>query len=63
MRSERQLVREVQVNVADRRFLDTDIEQQIFDAIVCHAIGPGLVGSDGFYTDSIHMKVNANKEI
>lgn len=85
VRSERQLVREVQVNVAyrwflglsltdkiidastfsqqrRRRFLATDIEQQIFDEIVRQAIGHGLVGGDVLYTDSTHMKANANKK-
>src|SRR5690606_20529078 len=82
---ERQLVREVQVNVAyrwflglsltdkiidastfsqqrRRRFLATDIEQQIFDEIVRQAIQQGLVGGDVLYTDSTHMKANANKK-
>jgi transposase len=85
VRSERQLVREVQVNVAyrwflglsltdniidastfsqqrRRRFLATDIEQQIFDEIVRQAIQHGLVGGDVLYTDSTHMKANANKK-
>lgn len=85
VRSERQLVREVQVNVAyrwflglsltdniidastfsqqrRRRFLATDIEQQIFDEIVRQAIGHGLVGGDVLYTDSTHIKANANKK-
>ena len=85
VRSERQLVREVQVNVAyrwflglsltdkiidastfsqqrRRRFLATDIEQHIFDEIVRQAIGQGLVGGDVLYTDSTHMKANANKK-
>lgn len=84
VRSERQLVREVQVNVAyrwflglsltdkiidastfsqqrRRRFLATDIEQHIFDEIVRQAIQHGLVGGDVLYTDSTHMKANANK--
>jgi transposase len=85
VRSERQLVREVQVNVAyrwflglsltdkiidastfsqqrRRRFLATDIEQQIFDEIVRQAIQHELVGGDVLYTDSTHMKANANKK-
>ncbi len=85
VRSERQLVREVQVNVAyrwflglsltdkiidastfsqqrRRRFLAADIEQQIFDEIVRQAITQGLVGGDVLYTDSTHMKANANKK-
>lgn len=85
VRSERQLVREVQVNVAyrwflglsltdkvidastfsqqrRRRFLATDIEQQIFDEIVRQAITHALIGGDVLYTDSTHMKANANKK-
>ena len=85
VRSERQLVREVQVNVAyrwflglsltdkiidastfsqqrRRRFLATDIEQQIFDEIVRQAIEHQLVGGDVLYIDSTHMKANANKK-
>lgn len=85
VRSERQLVREVQVNVAyrwflglsltdkiidastfsqqrRRRFLESDIEQQIFDGIVRQAIKQNLIGGDVLYTDSTHMKANANKK-
>ena len=84
IRSERQLMREIQVNVAyrwflrlrltekvpdastlsqnrRRRFAGTDIEQQIFDAIVEQAIGHGLIGGRVFYSDSTHLKANANK--
>lgn len=84
VRSERQLVREVQVNVAYRWFLGmslTDkvpdastfsqnrrrryegsgIEQLIFDRIVEQAMGHGLVGGKALYTDSTHLKANANK--
>lgn len=85
VRSERQLVREVQVNVAyrwflglsltdkvidastfsqqrRRRFLETQIEQQIFDEIVRQAIHHQLVGGDVLYTDSTHIKANAKKK-
>ena len=84
IRSERQLVREIQVNVAyrwflglsltdkvidastfsqnrRRRFLATDIEQQIFDAIVQQAIDQGFVDGAVLYTDSTHLKASANK--
>ncbi len=84
IRSERQLVREIQVNVAyrwflgfrltdkipdastlsqnrRRRFAGTDIEQRIFDQIVQQAIGHGLIGGRVLYTDSTHVKANANK--
>lgn len=84
IRSERQLVREIEVNVAyrwflglrltdkvadastlsqnrRRRFAGTDIEQDIFDAIVEQAIGHGLIGGRVFYSDSTHLKASANK--
>jgi IS5 family transposase len=84
VRSERQLVREIEVNlayrwflglrltdkVADastlsqnrrRRFAGTDIEQDIFDAIVEQAVRHGLIGGRVFYSDSTHLKASANK--
>ena len=84
VRSERQLMREVQVNVAyrwfarfrltdrvpdastfsqnrRRRFTDTTVYQQIFDAIVEQAMGRGMVEGRVLYTDSTHLKANANK--
>ncbi|MBN2886592.1 MAG: IS1182 family transposase [Chromatiaceae bacterium] len=84
IRSERQLVREIAVNVAYRWFLglrltdpvfdastlsqnrrrrysDTSVAQDIFDAIVEQAIGHGLVEGTVLYTDSTHLKANANK--
>ena len=84
IRSERQLVREIQVNVAyrwflglsltdkvidastfsqnrRRRFEGSGIEQLIFDRIVEQAITHGLVGGKALYTDSTHLKANANK--
>lgn len=84
VRSERQLVREIEVNVAYRWFLglrltqavfdastlsqnrrrrynDTSVAQDIFDAIVEQAIGHGLVDGTVLYTDSTHLKANANK--
>jgi transposase len=84
IRSERQLMREIQVNVAyrwflglrltdkvpdastlsqnrGRRFAGTGIEQQIFDAIVEQAIEHRLIGGRVFYSDSTHLKANANK--
>lgn len=84
VRSERQLVREIEVNVAyrwflrmkltdpvfdastlsqnrRRRFKDTSVAQDIFDAIVEQAIGHGLVDGTVRYTDSTHLKANANK--
>ena len=84
VRSERQLVREIEVNVAyrwflrlkltdrvfdastlsqnrRRRFNDSDVAQQIFDRIVEQAISVGLVDGAVLYTDSTHLKANANK--
>jgi transposase len=84
VRSERQLAREIQVNVAYRWFLgmkltdtvfdastlsqnrrrrynDTSVAQDIFDAIVEQAIRQGLVDGTVLYTDSTHLKANANK--
>lgn len=84
IRSERQLIREVQVNVAyrwflglrltdkvpdastisqnrRRRFSDSAIYQEIFDEIVLQAMGRGMVEGKVLYTDSTHLKANANK--
>ena len=84
IRSERQLMREVQVNAAyrwflrmkltdkvpdastlsqnrRRRFRTSDIYQQLFDEIVELACRQGLVTGKVLYTDSTHLKANANK--
>jgi transposase len=84
VRSERQLMREIQVNVAyrwflglrltdkvadastlsqnrRRRFADSSVYQDIFDEIVLRAIKGGLVDGTVLYTDSTHLKANANK--
>jgi transposase len=84
IRSERQLEREVQMNVAYRwflglklndpvpdhstiswnrrtRFKDTNIFQEIFDEIVHQAISHKMVGGRVLFTDSTHLKANANK--
>jgi transposase len=84
VRSERQLIREVQVNVAyrwflglgltdkvpdastlsqnrRRRFNESDVYQQIFDEIVLQAMKKKLVSGRVLYTDSTHLKANANK--
>ncbi|BFM18914.1 IS1182-like element ISBma2 family transposase (plasmid) [Maricurvus nonylphenolicus] len=84
VRSERQLIRDVQVNVAYRwflglsltdkvpdastlsqnrirRFNDSEVYQQIFDEIVLQAMQRKLVGGHTLYTDSTHLKANANK--
>lgn len=44
-----------------RRFRHTDIPQQIFDEIVRQAMDAGLVDGKVLYTDSTHLKANANK--
>ena len=84
VRSERQLVREIEVNVAyrwflrlgltdavfdastlsqnrRRRFNDTSVAQDIFDAIVQQALDRGFVEGRVLYTNSTHLKANANK--
>jgi transposase len=84
IRSERQLEREVQMNVAYRwflglklndpvpdhstiswnrrtRFKDTNIFQEVFDEIVLQAINHKMVGGRVLFTDSTHLKANANK--
>lgn len=84
VRSERQLVREIEVNVAYRWFLrlkltdkvfdastlsqnrrrryrDASVAQDIFDGIVEQALAHGLVEGSVLYTDSTHLKANANK--
>ena len=84
VRSERQLIREIEVNVAYRWFLrlgltepvfnastlsqnrrrrynDSSVCQEIFDGIVEQAIAHGLVDGTVLYTDSTHLKANANK--
>jgi transposase len=44
-----------------RRFNGTDIAQTIFDKIVEQAMAHGLVEGHVIYTDSTHLKANANK--
>ena len=84
VRSERQLIREVEVNVAyrwflglklrdkvpdastlsqnrRRRFSESTIYQEIFDEIVLLAVKKGLASGSVLYTDSTHLKANANK--
>ncbi len=83
IRSERELVRQIQVNVAyrwflgykltdnvfddstlsqnrRRRFNDSTIYQEIFDEIVYLAISNKLVTGETLYTDSTHLRANAN---
>ncbi|WP_430791408.1 IS1182 family transposase [Virgibacillus flavescens] len=84
IRSERQLEKEIQMNIAYRwflglrlsdsvphhstiswnrrtRFKDTDIFQEIFDEIVLQAMNHRMVGGRVLFTDSTHLKANANK--
>ncbi|WP_245156706.1 IS1182 family transposase [Clostridium aminobutyricum] len=44
-----------------RRYRNTDVPQQIFDEIVRQAMDAGLVGGKVLYSDSTHLKANANK--
>ncbi|MBM7570337.1 transposase [Aquibacillus albus] len=85
IRSERELERQIQTNVAHRwflglkltdpvphhstiswnrrtRFKDTDIFQEVFDEIVLQAMSHRMVGGRVLYTDSTHLKANANKK-
>ncbi len=85
IRSERQLIKDIEVNVAyrwflgfsltdnipshstisqnrTRRFNGTNIVQEIFDNIVLQAIKYGLVEGKILYSDSTHLKANANKK-
>lgn len=84
IRSERQLIRDIEVNMAyrwflglsltdkvidhstlsqnrARRFSDNTVYQEIFDEIVFLAMRKGLVSGECLYTDSTHLKANANK--
>jgi len=84
IRSERQLIREIEVNVAyrwflgfglqskiphhstisqnrRRRFSQSNIYQEIFDTIVLKSIEKKMVDGKTLYTDSTHLKANANK--
>lgn len=84
IRSERQLIKEIQVNMAyrwflkynlndkipdastisqnrRRRFTDSEIFQEIFDEIVRQAMKMNLVDGKILYSDSTHLKANANK--
>ncbi|EHK9018871.1 IS1182 family transposase [Vibrio vulnificus] len=84
IKSERQLVKEIEVNVAYRwflrmsltekvihastlsqnrirRFNGTDVFERIFINIVEQAMTKGLVAGQELFTDSTHLKANANK--
>jgi len=84
IRSERQLVKEIQVNVAyrwflgyglqdkiphsstisqnrRRRFNGSDVFRKMFDDVVVLALKRGFIEGKTLYTDSTHLKANANK--
>lgn len=84
VKSERQLVKEIEVNVAYRwflrmsltekvihastlsqnrirRFNGTEVFERIFINIVQQAMAKGLVTGQELFTDSTHLKANANK--
>jgi hypothetical protein len=44
-----------------RRFRVNNIAEKIFDEILRQCVGKGLVGRQVLYTDSTHIKANANK--
>lgn len=44
-----------------RRFNGTDVPRQIFNEILKQAMEKGLVGGKILYSDSTHLKANANK--
>ena len=44
-----------------RRFRENDIAEKVFDEILRQAVKKGLVGGKILYTDSTHVKANANK--
>lgn len=84
IRSERRLIKEIEVNLAyrwflgfsledsipnactlsqnrRRRFNDGTVYQEIFDEIVLQAVRHRMVDGKVLYTDSTHLKANANK--
>ena len=46
----------------ERRFKDTTVFQDIFDEIVRQALRHNLIDAQEFFTDSTHLKANANKK-
>jgi len=84
IRSERQLIKEIQVNVAyrwflgyglqskiphsstisqnrRRRFNGSDVFREMFDDVVILALKKGYIEGKTLFTDSTHLKANANK--
>ena len=85
IRSERQLVKDIQVNVAyrwflgyglqdkiphsstisqnrRRRFDGSDVFREMFDDVVLLALKRGFIEGKTLFTDSTHLKANANKQ-
>lgn len=85
IRSERQLEKEIQVNVAYRWFLNLNLTDRVpdhstisqnrrrrfngsnvfrdlFNDVVCHAFENGFIDGKVLFTDSTHLKANANKK-
>lgn len=85
IRSIRQTIREIQVNMAYRwflglnisepvphfstisknyirRFKDTDVFEEVFNEIVHQALKNQLIDAQEFFSDSTHVKANANKK-
>lgn len=85
IRSERQLIREVEMNMGyrwflgynltekipshstlsqnrRRRFSESNVYQEIFDHVVLAALELGLADGKTLYTDSTHLKADANKK-
>lgn len=44
-----------------RRFNNSDVFEQVFENIVMQAMKKGFIGGKTLYTDSTHLKANANK--
>jgi transposase len=84
IRSERRLIKEIEVNLAyrwflgyglrdkipdhstisqnrRRRFEGTDIFRELFEDVVMMAMKKGYIDGKELYTDSTHLKANANK--
>ena len=45
-----------------RRFQESNVYQEIFDEVVFLAMSRGMVDGRHLYTDSTHLKANANKK-
>ncbi len=45
-----------------KRFKETDVFQEVFDEMVLQAMNHRMVGGRVLFTDSTHLKANANKK-